>query len=144
MKTALSNFSFLKHKSTSRRIGRNLEKVHSRTTYLGAAFVYNLWSLALVPTQTPRYTKRKKTHPDIAKACVPESKTPMVQPNAVIEPQPKNMPPKKAVAEFPTVNFENSNRPPAKAAAKDPPTKPKISQPLFVKPYLIGYCNSFA
>jgi hypothetical protein len=126
------HFSFLKHKSTSRDIGRNLEKVHSRTTYLGAAFVYNVWSLALVPTQTPRYTKRKKIHPEIAKAWVPESKTPMVQPSAVIEPQPNKMPPTKAVDVFLTVSFENSNLPPAIAAAKDPPTKPKTSQPLLV------------
>jgi hypothetical protein len=126
------HLSFLKHKSTSRDKGRNLGKDHSQITDLSEVFVYNLWSLALVPTQTPRYTKRKKTHPDIAKAWVPESNTPMVQPRAVIEPQPKNMPPKKAVAEFPTVSFENSNLPPAKAAAKDPPIRPKISQPLFV------------
>ena len=126
------HLSFLKHKSTLRRIGRNLGKVHSGITLLCSIFVYNLWSLALVPTQTPRYTKRKKAHPDIAKAWVPESKTPMVQPRAVIEPQPKKMPPIKAVVEFLTVSFENSNLPPAKAAAKDPPTKPKISQPLFV------------
>ena len=53
----------------------------------------------------------------------------MVQPSAVIEPQPNKMPPTKAVDVFLTVNFENSNLPPAIAAAKDPPTKPKTNQP---------------
>ena len=50
-------------------------------------------------------TVAKKTQPDKAKAWVPESSTPTVQPSAIMEDQPKSTPPISAVRPFLTVMF---------------------------------------
>ncbi len=63
---------------------------------------------------------------------MPDSKTPMVQPSEVIEPQPRSTPPTSAVELLVTVNLENLNLPPASAAANDVPTMPITNQPLLV------------
>ena len=88
--------------------------------------------MALIPSQTPRKLNRKKTQPERAKACVPESRTPIVQPSAVIEPQPRRIPPISDAIEFLKVSFESLNLPPASAAANDAPIIPIASQPLLV------------
>ena len=56
----------------------------------------------------------------------------MVQPNEVIEPQPRKMPPRSAVEVFLGVNRFNLNLPPASAAAKEVKTIPITNQPLLV------------
>lgn len=58
-----------------------------------------------MPVHTPKKTAAKKTHPESAKACVPESKTPMVQPSEIIEPKPKSTPPINAVVPLTGVVF---------------------------------------
>ena len=85
-----------------------------------------------MPTKLPRNTKAKKTQPESAKAWVPDKRTPIVQPSDVIDPQPRKTPPSRAVEPFFGVNEESLKRPPANAAANEVPTKPRISQPLFV------------
>ena len=49
-----------------------------------------------------------------------------------MEPQPKRTPPSNAVAPFRTVGSAGLKRLPAKAAAKDDATMPRMSQPLLV------------
>ena len=56
----------------------------------------------------------------------------MVHPSEIIEPQPKRIPPSSAVALFRTVGSAGLKRLPAKAAANEDATIPRINQPLLV------------
>ena len=61
-----------------------------------------------------------------------ESRTPTVQPSAVIDPQPIKTPPNRAVELFLIVGISNLNLLADNAPAKDASTKPMMSYPLLL------------